>query len=88
MESRPRLFFFSLLFLASAAFANAHIADFDEYWQKKAEVAQSKARNSYNPDPESVTRHFNEAVYEYVSSPLSSSSSSIIPRMHASVGAI
>ncbi|CAL9767410.1 unnamed protein product [Musa acuminata subsp. burmannicoides] len=64
MESRPRLFFFSLVFLASAAFANAHIADFDEYWQKKAEVAQSKARNSYNPDPESVTRHFNEAVYE------------------------
>ncbi|THU45391.1 hypothetical protein C4D60_Mb02t17450 [Musa balbisiana] len=84
MESRPRFFFFSLLFLASAAFASAHIADFDEYWQKKAEVARSKAHNYYNPDPESVTRHFNEAVYEYVSSPLSSSASSIIPRMHAS----
>ncbi|CAL9080960.1 unnamed protein product [Musa textilis] len=70
MESRPRLFFFSLLFLASAAFSGAHIADFDEYWQKKAEVARSKARNYYNPNPESVIRHFNEAVYEYVSSPL------------------
>ncbi|RWW55040.1 hypothetical protein BHE74_00038336 [Ensete ventricosum] len=64
MESRPTLFFFSLLFLASAAFSSAHIADFDEYWQKKAEVARSKARKNYNPDPESVTRHFNEAVYK------------------------
>lgn len=62
MEYRPRFFFFSLLFLASAAFTSAHIADYDEYWQKKAALARSHANNAYNPNPESVTQHFNEAV--------------------------
>lgn len=62
MESRPRFFLFYLLFLASAAFSNAHIGDFDEYWQKKAETARDRAQGSYNPDPESVTQSFNEAV--------------------------
>ncbi|CAL9182075.1 unnamed protein product [Musa hybrid cultivar] len=62
MESRPRFFLFYLLFLASAAFSNAHIGDFDEYWQKKADAARDRAQGSYNPDPESVTQSFNEAV--------------------------
>ncbi|RWV89047.1 hypothetical protein BHE74_00035601 [Ensete ventricosum] len=64
MEYRPQFFFFSslLFFLASAAFTSAHIADYDEYWQKKAELARSHANNAYNPNPESVTKHFNEAV--------------------------
>ncbi|RRT39570.1 hypothetical protein B296_00046662, partial [Ensete ventricosum] len=62
MESRPRFFFFSLIFLAFAALSNAHIGDFDEYWQQKAETARAAAQGSYNPDPESVTQSFNEAV--------------------------
>ncbi|CAL9104753.1 unnamed protein product [Musa textilis] len=62
MEYRPRFFFLSLVFLASAAFTSAHIADYDEFWQKKAALARSHANNAYNPNPESVTQHFNDAV--------------------------
>ncbi|KAG6498622.1 hypothetical protein ZIOFF_038343 [Zingiber officinale] len=42
-----RFVFFSSLFLASAA----HIADFDSYWQKRADEATNQARRSYDPDP-------------------------------------
>nr|XP_009381244.2 PREDICTED: pectate lyase-like [Musa acuminata subsp. malaccensis] len=62
MESSPRFFFFSLLFMAAAAFCNAHIAEFDEYWQKKEAMARANVQNAYNPNPESVTKHFNDAV--------------------------
>ncbi|RRT62338.1 hypothetical protein B296_00043465 [Ensete ventricosum] len=62
MESSPRFFFFPLLFMAAAAFCNAHIAEFDEYWQKKEASARTNVQNAYNPDPESVTKHFNDAV--------------------------
>ncbi|WOK97020.1 pectate lyase-like [Canna indica] len=62
MESRPKLLFLSLIFLASAAFSGAHIAEYDEYWKTKAELARMHAQKAYNPNPESVTRHFNQAV--------------------------
>ncbi|URE48354.1 Pectate lyase [Musa troglodytarum] len=62
MECSPRFFFFPLLFMAAAAFCNAHIAEFDEYWQKKEAMARAKVQNAYNPNPESVTKHFNDAV--------------------------
>ncbi|CAL9180843.1 unnamed protein product [Musa hybrid cultivar] len=62
MESSPRFFFFPLLFMAAAAFCNAHIAEFDEYWQKKEAMARANVQNAYNPNPESVTKHFNDAV--------------------------
>ncbi|XP_030447198.1 pectate lyase-like [Syzygium oleosum] len=41
----------------------AHIGEFDEYWQKRAEEAQKDALEAYNPDPENVTAHFNSRVH-------------------------
>ncbi|KAG6501270.1 pectate lyase-like [Zingiber officinale] len=64
MVPRSTFFFFSLLFLASATFSAAHIADFDDYWKKKAELAVAKNQASYNPDPESVTSTFNADVHK------------------------
>ncbi|KAG0455941.1 hypothetical protein HPP92_023729 [Vanilla planifolia] len=58
------LLFLSLVFLAAAVHAN--IGDFDEYWQKRAEAAQIKASESYNPDPTSATNDFNQAVHRAV----------------------
>ncbi|WOL09038.1 pectate lyase-like [Canna indica] len=63
MESSWKLFFFSLLFLSSAALAYAHIAEYDDYWQNKAALARSHAEAAYNPDPESVASHFNAAMH-------------------------
>ncbi|XP_042404047.1 pectate lyase-like [Zingiber officinale] len=57
-SSTVRFVFFSSLFLASAA----HIADFDSYWQKRADEATNQARRSYDPDPVSLTRQFNHQV--------------------------
>ncbi|OAY69304.1 Pectate lyase [Ananas comosus] len=63
--SKPSsFFFFSVLFLASAALSNANIADFDEHWRKKAEEARAQALAAYKPDPESVTNSFNQAVHK------------------------
>lgn len=56
------LFFFVLLLLASASLSKANIADFDETWQKRAEIAREKARAAYVPDPESITNSFNADV--------------------------
>ncbi|XP_042415116.1 pectate lyase-like [Zingiber officinale] len=67
MDSKPRFLFSSLLFLTFfVTFAAAHIGQFDEYWKKKAELAEVKNRASYNPDPDSVTSHFNAEVHTYV----------------------
>lgn len=63
-SSTLRFMFLSFLFLASAAFTGAHVADFDSYWQKRAEQADHYALRSYNPDPVSVTRQFNQLVGE------------------------
>ncbi|KAG6492431.1 hypothetical protein ZIOFF_047394 [Zingiber officinale] len=64
MDSKPRFLFSSLLFLTFfVTFAAAHIGQFDEYWKKKAELAEVKNRASYNPDPDSVTSHFNAEVH-------------------------
>ncbi|XP_072965464.1 pectate lyase-like [Typha angustifolia] len=63
--NKPSCFFlFSVLCLASAALSNAHIAEFDDHWEKKAEIAKALARAAYNPDPESVTDHINRAVHK------------------------
>lgn len=62
---RRGLFFFFAVFLAFAAVSYASVED-DEYWRKRAEVAEARARAAYNPDPESVTNSFNRAVHRYV----------------------
>lgn len=50
-------------FLASAAVSSAGIADFDEHWQKRKELAEASAMASYKPDPYNVTNTFNAAVH-------------------------
>nr|CAD1839185.1 unnamed protein product [Ananas comosus var. bracteatus] len=59
---RRGLFFFFAVFLAFAAVSYASVED-DEYWRKRAEVAEARARAAYNPDPESVADSFNRAVH-------------------------
>nr|AAQ62996.1 oil palm polygalacturonase allergen PEST361 [Elaeis guineensis] len=63
LQTKPRFFFFSLFFLASAALSGANIVEFDDHWQKKAEEALARSRAAYNPDPEAVTHDFNKAVH-------------------------
>ncbi|KAF8390257.1 hypothetical protein HHK36_024782 [Tetracentron sinense] len=40
----------------------AHIGDFDEVWQQRAEEAKKAAIDAYHPNPEEVTDHFNTHV--------------------------
>ncbi|KAJ0960983.1 hypothetical protein J5N97_001061 [Dioscorea zingiberensis] len=59
------LSYFFFLFLASAALTEANIADFDETWQKRAEIAKAKAKAAYVPDPETITNSFNADVQRH-----------------------
>lgn len=63
--SRPGSFLLvaAAAFLASAAVSSADIADFDEHWQKRRELAEASARETYRPDPFNVTNSFNVAVH-------------------------
>lgn len=42
----------------------AHIGDFDEVWQKRAEEAKEAAYRAYQPNPEKVTNTLNKNVHE------------------------
>lgn len=42
--------------------AQAKIADYDEYLQKKAAESYEQSLNSFNPNPEGVTDDFNVLV--------------------------
>ncbi|KAL9375216.1 hypothetical protein Peur_032095 [Populus x canadensis] len=42
----------------------AGIANFDEYWKKRAEEAKEASREAYEPNPEKVTKHFNDEVHK------------------------
>ncbi|KAJ0983894.1 hypothetical protein J5N97_002250 [Dioscorea zingiberensis] len=59
---RTFLLFFFFLLLACASLSKANIADFDETWQKRAEIAKEKAHAAYVEDPETVTNSFNADV--------------------------
>ncbi|KAI4375287.1 hypothetical protein MLD38_013174 [Melastoma candidum] len=50
----------SLAVLLPCLYAN--VSEFDDYWLKKAQEAKQAALDAYNPDPESVTAHFNSHV--------------------------
>ncbi|PIA62529.1 hypothetical protein AQUCO_00200501v1 [Aquilegia coerulea] len=52
-----------VVFLAFATLALAHIGEFDEYWQKREAEARRVALESYHPEPEEVTNHFNQHVH-------------------------
>ncbi|XP_042419404.1 pectate lyase-like [Zingiber officinale] len=62
-SSRPKLLFLCFIFLASAASTTAHIAEYDEYWEKKAALARAASQAAYNPNPESVANTFNADVH-------------------------
>ncbi|XP_057479216.1 LOW QUALITY PROTEIN: pectate lyase-like [Actinidia eriantha] len=51
-------------FVFTVSTITAHIADFDEVWQKRAEEAKTAARQAYHLDPEKVINHFNEHVHK------------------------
>lgn len=50
-------------FLACASFSWAHIGEYDEYWQNREEHSRRAALESYHPNPEEVTNHFNYHVH-------------------------
>ena len=56
------LFFFFFSFVLIVPAFRAHIAEFDEVWQKRAEEARKSALETYHPNPEEVTDHFNDHV--------------------------
>ncbi|XP_010242445.1 PREDICTED: pectate lyase [Nelumbo nucifera] len=62
---KPSLLLCFLLFILAAIIPTlrAHIGDFDEVWQKRAEEAKSNALEAYHPDPDEVINHFNHHVH-------------------------
>ncbi|OWM75976.1 probable pectate lyase P59 [Punica granatum] len=55
-----------LLFVTFAVIVpgfSAHIAEFDEYWQKRAEQAENATLEAYHPNPSEVTNHLNQHVH-------------------------
>ncbi|CAL5059477.1 unnamed protein product [Urochloa decumbens] len=66
--SRPwSLIVLAATFLASAAVSRAGIAEYDEHWQKRRDLAEASARAAYHPDPFNVTSSFNAAVHRSTS---------------------
>ncbi|KAG6746969.1 hypothetical protein POTOM_049346 [Populus tomentosa] len=56
------LVFFALAMQTSTP--KAGIANFDEYWKKRAEEAKEASREAYEPNPEKVAEHFNYEVHK------------------------
>ncbi|KAF9667769.1 hypothetical protein SADUNF_Sadunf15G0057900 [Salix dunnii] len=56
------LVFFALAMQTSTL--RAGIANFDEYWRKRAEEAKEASREAYDPNPEKATEHFNDEVHK------------------------
>jgi pectate lyase len=42
----------------------ANIAEFDDYWQQRADEAKKAALEAYHPNPEEVTEQINTHVNE------------------------
>jgi pectate lyase len=68
METAMGAVKFKLLFVVTffviVPTLRAHIADFDEVWQKRAEEAKKAAMDAYNPNPEKVAENFNKRVHK------------------------
>ncbi|CAI0386726.1 unnamed protein product [Linum tenue] len=58
-----KLGFFFLVCGTLIPYLESHIADFDEYWQQKAEEAHQVSLETYHPEPYNVTEHFNAVVH-------------------------
>lgn len=59
-----KLGLFFLLLAAAAVLAQAHIAEYDDYWKAREARARKLAEESYHPDPVKVTDEINEHVIE------------------------
>lgn len=55
------LLFFTLSSIIPTLTAN--IAKLDEYWEKRFEEANKNALDSYHPNPDNITSHFNNLVH-------------------------
>lgn len=66
MEAFKHILMFFFAFAVLTPTSKTNIADFDEFWQKRAQVAEKAARDAYQPNPEEVTAHFNMEVHKYV----------------------
>lgn len=51
------------VFVALVFTIEAHVAEFDEVWQKRSEEAKRAALHAYEPNPEKVASHLNEKVH-------------------------
>ncbi|CDP14850.1 unnamed protein product [Coffea canephora] len=66
MEFKKSSLILAFALIALVYTIEAHIAEFDEVWQKRAEEAKKAARQAYHPNPENVTSHFNEEVHRSI----------------------
>ncbi|KAK8568757.1 hypothetical protein V6N13_106647 [Hibiscus sabdariffa] len=56
------LFLFCLFFVVKIPRLQAHIAEYDDYWRERELQAKENLEKAYNPNPEDVTKHFNDHV--------------------------
>ncbi|KAE8668587.1 putative pectate lyase 3 [Hibiscus syriacus] len=59
--SKPQSFSLFLLCLSFVGI-HAHIAVYDDYWRERESQAKENLEKAYNPNPENVTKHFNDHV--------------------------
>lgn len=71
-----RLFIIFVFVMVSTI--EAHIVDFDEVWQQRAEEAKKATRQAHHPNPLNVANHLNKHVHKYLSLFLSHSSMAIV----------
>ncbi|KAK9707287.1 hypothetical protein RND81_07G186800 [Saponaria officinalis] len=56
--------FVGCLFLTLIVGLNAHIGEYDEYWQQREVEAEKALHAAYHPQPYNVTNHFNQQVHK------------------------
>ncbi|GAA0161577.1 hypothetical protein LIER_39259 [Lithospermum erythrorhizon] len=42
----------------------AHVAEYDEYWRRRAQESLNNTLKAYHPEPENITASMNMAVHE------------------------
>ncbi|KAG9154511.1 hypothetical protein Leryth_014959 [Lithospermum erythrorhizon] len=42
----------------------AHVAEYDEYWRRRAQESLNNTLKAYHPEPENITASVNMAVHE------------------------
>lgn len=62
---RGALYSLSLIFVLTLPFVSANIAQYDDYWSKKAAEAWNRTLATYEPMPAKVVTHFNVHTTRY-----------------------